>query len=406
MARRSLLGLTLLLATACAPADSDADGSTGTGSEAGPGPSSSGASTQATTTASTTTDDATTATSSTAASSTDATAETSADSTGDGPPAGGSDLPVPPGPDDLPQPDGTPGNLRVLPWAGFAAALSYTFDDGQPTHVEHWPALKATGANVTFYINTGNSGIAGFAEAFMDAHASGSEIANHTVHHCNYDQACGGAPAGSHDAELDDADTYIVDTLGVPGVWTMAYPFGDTGYRDAAVARYFIARGTPGGRISPSDDTDPFNLPTFAAQGGESEDVFDSAIDETRAAGDWMTLLFHSILPGDNWYAGVDVEVITGSIAYAQSHGDIWIDSVVRVGAYWSGQRVLEDATVTDEGGAAVRSWSLPDHFPPGRHVRVTVDGGTLSQDGVPLAWDGHGYYEVALDAGNLTIVP
>jgi hypothetical protein len=37
---------------------------------------------------------------------------------------------------------------------------------------------------------------------------------------------------------------------------------------------------------------------------------------------------------------------------------------------------------------------------------RVTVDGGTLWQDGAPLPWDGHGYYEVALDAGNLTLAP
>jgi hypothetical protein len=36
----------------------------------------------------------------------------------------------------------------------------------------------------------------------------------------------------------------------------------------------------------------------------------------------------------------------------------------------------------------------------------VTVDGGTLSQGGMPLAWDSHGYYPVALDAGMLTWTP
>jgi len=48
----------------------------------------------------------------------------------------------------------------------------------------------------------------------------------------------------------------------------------------------------------------------------------------------------------------------------------------------------------------------LPEHFPPGRYLRVKVDGGTLSQNGKPLAWDDHGYYEVALDAGALTLAP
>jgi hypothetical protein len=36
--------------------------------------------------------------------------------------------------------------------------------------------------------------------------------------------------------------------------------------------------------------------------------------------------------------------------------------------------------------------------------VRVRVDGGTLTQRGQRLIWDEHGYYEVALDRGSLTL--
>ena len=36
----------------------------------------------------------------------------------------------------------------------------------------------------------------------------------------------------------------------------------------------------------------------------------------------------------------------------------------------------------------------------------MRVDGGTLSQNGKALAWNGHGYYEIALDAGSLTLSP
>ena len=49
--------------------------------------------------------------------------------------------------------------------------------------------------------------------------------------------------------------------------------------------------------------------------------------------------------------------------------------------------------------------WTLPDHFPPGMCLRVTTTGGTLSQGGQTLGWDDHGYYEVSLDAGTLTLV-
>lgn len=49
-------------------------------------------------------------------------------------------------------------------------------------------------------------------------------------------------------------------------------------------------------------------------------------------------------------------------------------------------------------------TWTLPDHFPPGKYLRVTVPGGTLKQGGSELVWDGHGYYEIALDAGSVTL--
>jgi hypothetical protein len=45
-------------------------------------------------------------------------------------------------------------------------------------------------------------------------------------------------------------------------------------------------------------------------------------------------------------------------------------------------------------------------HFPPGRFLRVTVPGGKLMQGGTELPWDDHGYYEVVLDAGSVTLSP
>jgi hypothetical protein len=65
----------------------------------------------------------------------------------------------------------------------------------------------------------------------------------------------------------------------------------------------------------------------------------------------------------------------------------------------------LPTAPVTATG-TTTWTWSLPAFFPPGHVLRVTVDGGALSPGGQPLAWDGHGYYEMALDAGTLTWAP
>jgi len=65
-----------------------------------------------------------------------------------------SGLPVPPGllakisKNGKADQGGSP--LKVLDWAGFEAAASYSFDDGQPSHTQHWAALKATGIPMTW----------------------------------------------------------------------------------------------------------------------------------------------------------------------------------------------------------------------------------------------------------------
>src|SRR5579862_1153744 len=92
-------------------------------------------------------------------------------------------LPAPPGPANVPRPAGAPGNLKVLDWAGFTSAVSYTFDDGQPSQIEHYADLAAAGVRMTFFINSaGASWEAGFVDTFSRAVRDGHEVANHTVH--------------------------------------------------------------------------------------------------------------------------------------------------------------------------------------------------------------------------------
>jgi hypothetical protein len=98
----------------------------------------------------------------------------------------------------------------------------------------------------------------------------------------------------------------------------------------------------------------------------------------------------------DGWYQGVE---------YAKTL-DIWIGTMLDVAAYIQGAQAFKAATPMTEGDSQTWMWTLKDTFPPGQHLRVTVDGGTLSQDGAPLPWNEHGFYEIALDPGNLTLSP
>jgi peptidoglycan/xylan/chitin deacetylase (PgdA/CDA1 family) len=300
------------------------------------------------------------------------------------------------------KPAGAVGNLRVLNWAGLHGAVTYTFDDSIPSQIANYPKLQATGVHMTFFLvgaSDGNSPI--WAQAAKDGH----ELGNHTEHHCHADgSGCAwGTYAGSLEAEYDLCTAHIEHAYGVSNVWTTASPYGDKGYDTAAGTRFFLNRGVRNNQVAPNDNSDPNDLPTYVASTGTTAGTIDALIDAAHAAGNWQILLFHS-LGGDGGYAPVNVDDVTVSIDHAKSVGDLWIDTFVNIGAYWAGQKAVASATTTQSGKNVIISWKLPDHFPPGRSVRVTVSGGTLTQAGRLIPWNDAGYYEIALDPGSLTI--
>lgn len=309
------------------------------------------------------------------------------------------------------RPSGAPGSLTVLDWAGFKAAVSYTFDDGQPSQVAHYAELAAQGVPMTFYINEGWNGTSGnFAAVWAQAAADGNEIGNHTVNHAHAglsDSGTGRGPLASQQLEISQNAAYITDNISHQPVWSFAAPYGDRGWAPYAAKYYFVDRGVAYGTIAPLDSTDPMNLPVYAANGNETERALNAEIDLARKGGRWLIFLFHALLPtSQNWYAGVDIANVTGSMYHTRAAKDIWIDVLYKVAAYWMGQKILSKTEPQVSGNDYTWRWTLPPHFPTGTYLRVKVSGGTVSQNGVVLSWDPHGFYEIALDAGSLTVSP
>jgi len=313
-------------------------------------------------------------------------------------------LPFPPR-SGVPRPAGRLGGLKVLDWAGFNAAVTYTFDDSLESQISSYPQLQATGVRMTFYlIGYGDHNSPIWAQAAQDGH----EIGNHTQHHClaNGD-LCGGNWAGSNELEYDQCTNHIKQQYGVETVWTTAAPFGDPRYEAPASTRFLLNRGVWQGQIAPNDTTNPYDLPVHDPGAGESSSTLDSFIDLAHASNKWQIFMFHSLLPGQGYHP-VAVADVTASIDHAKSMGDVWIDTMVNVGAYWLGQQAITNATSEEYSGQyfdeTVVSWTLPAHFPTGKFVRLTVTGGTLEQNGHVLPWNEAGFYEVALDPGSLRI--
>lgn len=48
----------------------------------------------------------------------------------------------------------------------------------------------------------------------------------------------------------------------------------------------------------------------------------------------------------------------------------------------------------------------IAGQFPPNKCLRVSTNGGTLTQNRKTVSWDSHGYYEISLDEKALTLSP
>lgn len=305
-----------------------------------------------------------------------------------------SGLPVPPGDANRPRPSGTPGDITVLDWAGFKAAVSYTFDDSNQTQIQHFSEMMALGVPFTFYLWTGKSESSNAVWGM--ARDQGHELGNHTQSHSS----------NGSGADIDAAQNFIMTTFNVTA-YTMAAPNGAAGYTDLAKPRFIINRGVSNKVILPNDNTDPFTLPTYIPPQGASESAFNQQVDDARNAGGWRTMCIHGFTGGsDGAYQPVPFDQWKASVEHAKELGDVWIGTVEDVGAYWLGQKALANAQTSMSGAETTFTWTLPANFPPGKYLRVTVEGGTLKQGGVELPWFGNGYYEISLDEESVTLSP
>lgn len=326
-------------------------------------------------------------------------ASTSAATTGSG--TTGSDLP--PNPSGLPepgaggvaQPSGAPGNLEVLPWAGHKGAISYSFDDANSTQINNEAQLLGLGVHFTWYLQTGKQEAGNaFYQRALDA---GHELANHTQSH----------GSGAADSDVSQAQSFLMSTYQVVG-YTMAAPNGSTtNYNSISGQLFILDRGVSDSLIGPDDNTNMLNLPSWIPPQGAGTAQFNPKADAAQSQGKWQTVCIHGFTGGsDGAYQPIDLNGFVDHVNYVKEKGDVWIGSFLEVGAYFLGRKAVAAAAPQTQGTDQVYSWTLPTVFPPGQYVRVTVDGGTLSQDGVALPWNEHGFYEVALDAGSVTLSP
>jgi len=278
------------------------------------------------------------------------------------------------------QPAGVAGGMKVLDWAGFSSAISYTFDDANSSQISNYAAMKSAGGHYTFYLITSKTEAS--SSTYKTALADGNEIGNHTVSHDD----C----TDSSNADVTGAQTFIKNTFGVTA-YAFAAPDGSSNCDVARVQNVFLTdRSVAGGSTISAGDTSKFTwLPA------DIPDTDGSGMGPT--AGKWRVLCIHGFQGGsDGAYHAIPLSAFTSAVQSAVSGGS-WVETVSNIAAYNWGQKAIGTNTTS-------ATWTLPSVFPPNMCVRITTTGGTVTQKGAEVPWDSHGYYQISLDAGEVTI--
>jgi len=281
--------------------------------------------------------------------------------------------------------------LDVLTWAGKQGAISYTFDDGNSSQIDNYKTLNELGVPFTFYLVTNWSGAQD--AIWQQALADGHEIGNHSHTHPN-------TGSGS---DLDAATAYIEMKWGVRPL-TMAAPYGDSSYPPLASSRFLFNRGVGGGSIAPGGAMNRHNLPTYIPPEGATKAQLDMGVSSAVSQGHWQTVTIHGFKGGsDSAYQPIPLDNFVAHVEGVRDGGLVWIGTLLDVGAYLIGQQLLAAAAPQVDGASSTWSWTLPDHYPAERCLRVRSSG-RVFQDGMPIAKDPLGYYEIALGAGHVTV--
>ena len=284
------------------------------------------------------------------------------------------------------QPSGAAGGLKVLDWAGFKGAVSFTFDDNTPSQLPDYSMLKATGAHFTWFvvgswIGSNATTISGYKNTLAD----GQELASHTYSH----------NASGSLSDLMMNQTYMMTNFGV-NANSMAAPNCDQSWSTVAPNVMFQNRGPCGNGITtvgPRDSTSAFLLPAYLPNTGESASSMTSSYQSDK----WRIFVIHGFDSQNGTYQPVPIANVTSAMSSAVSMG-YWTEGITNVGAYWQGQKLIPTTATTSA------TWTLPAKFPKNMCLRVTTTGGTVTQKGATVPWDDHGYYEISLDAGEVTV--
>jgi peptidoglycan-N-acetylglucosamine deacetylase len=292
---------------------------------------------------------------------------------------------------------------KVAPWNGHKAAVSLTFDDGDPSHLDvAIPELNQRKMRGTFFLIANRTDR---KDEWRKILAAGHEIASHSLDHPRPQ----GLSPKEEKAQIVGAKNVLQKEFGVP-ILTFAYPYGDTtpSYRAKVEATHLLARGTWNGEglLTLASDLDWMNIPSRMTMTDSPFSTYQQWIDEDFAKEGWLVWMIHG-LEGTPWgYQPISRKIFGQILDYLQSK-DIWVGTFLEVGAYFRAQKLFEGGSKSVSGASKTWTWKVPAFFPGKVFLKLQLGDGAgkteLWQGDQKIERDGNGFYPILFNKGKLT---
>ena len=291
-------------------------------------------------------------------------------------------------------------------WAGFRkGAVSFTFDDGAPSHVsDAGPLFDKYGYKATFNLVVNwNPDWSGFGNMAKNGH----EIASHSNTHGNN---MSGEEASSKKAiEGKIQQKY--------GIITLAYPNCNVPNESAVLQNYIVGRICNSGNSIVGKDG-PSNWAQVPAimTGPNGSNDFKGPMGSVVNSSSWVSFLTHGFSGKNNGnanYSPTDIGLIEDALKYAQQNDkDIWVAPMGHVAMYIKERKAAKieasgSGTITVKLTHSIKD-NVSDYDYP-LSIRVKYDGSKaeVTQAGAKLESKidgGYVYFDAVPNAGDIVI--
>lgn len=293
--------------------------------------------------------------------------------------------------------------LSVLSWNGYKAAISLTFDDGDPSQLESAvPELSKRDIRGTFFLIANR--LKNLEEWKKAAHA-GQEIGNHTLDH-------------RHGRDLTAAEAVdqvnlsrqkLEESLNV-SVTTFAYPFTEItpDLRRAAQDYHFLSRGGYGSvYMNPQNQPDWLYLASQVAYSHTSSGILKGWTDQNIYYGTWSIPQFHAFTGSQTGWQPLSPAKFTDFLDdLVERKKEIWNAPLGEVGAYWQAQDILEKTAVEQKEETTVWKWEKPSLLPSGTTLKIRLPQNTAKvyQKDRLIEPSAEGFYVISFDDQELKL--